>query len=51
MNDDLMFVDFEKYCNSCKHKDLDERKDPCNECLGVPARQGTEKPEKWEIKN
>lgn len=26
-------VDFEKYCKTCEHKDLDEKCDPCCECL------------------
>lgn len=50
MSEELVFVEFSKYCDICKYKDLPETKDPCNECLGVPARYGTEKPEKWEEK-
>lgn len=26
-------VDFEKYCKTCEHKDLDEKCNPCCECL------------------
>lgn len=35
---------FNKYCKTCKHKDLEEVKDPCNECLEYGMREGTEKP-------
>ena len=41
-------VDFEKHCKTCKFKDLDEVKDPCNECLGEPINLCTDKPIKWE---
>jgi len=48
MTDELMFVDYYKYCETCKYKELSENKYPCDECLGVPARYGTRQPEKWE---
>jgi len=41
-------VEFDKYCPRCKHKDVTPTADPCNECLTVPAREGTRKPEKFE---
>ena len=50
MDDSLYFVEFDKYCAACKHEELDEKFDPCNECLTVPARYGTSEPEKWEEK-
>ena len=37
-------VNFYKYCDICIHKDLDEKNDPCNECLTIPFNYGTEKP-------
>lgn len=42
------FVDFEKYCKDCKFKDKSENEEPCNECLGVPARQYSHKPIKFK---
>lgn len=41
------FVDFEKWCPSCKHADLDETKDPCNDCLAHPDNVDSRKPVRW----
>jgi hypothetical protein len=41
-------VNFALYCKTCEHKDLEGFKSPCNECLEVPVREGTSKPEKYE---
>ncbi len=41
------FVDFETYCKTCKYEKTDEGEDPCNDCLSVPARENTRKPERW----
>lgn len=38
------FVDFEKYCKTCKYKDTEEFKDPCNDCLDYPVNTYTDKP-------
>lgn len=46
--EDIEFVDFEKYCKTCKHRDLIESKDPCNECLDNPVNYNSEKPVKYE---
>ena len=40
-------VDFEKYCPLCKHQKKDGNSEPCDECLNVPARQYSHKPEKF----
>lgn len=37
-------VNFHKYCQKCKDKDLKEWKSPCNECLDTPIQRGTHKP-------
>lgn len=37
-------VNFEKYCETCKHKDLKESAEPCNECLDHPVNVRTEVP-------
>ena len=42
------FVDFEKYCKTCKHKNVKEVEDPCNECLDQGANLNSEKPIKYE---
>lgn len=46
----MMFVEFGKFCESCKHWEVEETKEPCNSCLEIPARPGTTKPEKYEAK-
>ena len=47
---DYLFVDFEKYCETCTHKDVKETEDPCNECLENPMNLYSYKPVKWEEK-
>lgn len=44
-------VDFKKYCETCKHKDLDEVKDPCNECLENPVNTNSRKPINYKEKD
>lgn len=44
-------VDFKKYCETCKHKDTDECKNPCNECLDNPANVDSHKPVNYEQKD
>ena len=44
MEDIEMIVDFEKYCKTCKYKDLDEKFDPCNECLDHGVNTNSTKP-------
>lgn len=38
------FVDFCKWCYSCKHAELPENQDPCWECLTQPVNEGSTKP-------
>lgn len=45
---DLKIVNFYKFCNKCKNKDLDETKDPCNECLTVAGQVDTRVPINFE---
>lgn len=35
---------FAKCCPLCEEADTHEEKDPCNECLGVPMNEHSEKP-------
>ena len=41
-------VRFDIYCRSCKFWNASASNDPCNECLEIGMREGTEKPEYWE---
>lgn len=43
-----VIVEFNKFCKTCKHKDLDEKYDPCHECLSNPINTGSIKPMKYE---
>lgn len=46
-NDNKKEVYFHEYCNKCKFEKLKEEEEPCNECLHVPAREYSHKPEKF----
>lgn len=50
MEGEHLFVDFKKYCETCKHKDTPETEDPCTECLENPMNLFSQKPVKWEEK-
>lgn len=39
-----VIVEFDKFCKTCKHKELDEKFDPCHECLCHPIQVGSIKP-------
>lgn len=41
-------VYFYEYCQTCKHLDVDEHEDPCDECLHNPSNQYSHTPVKWE---
>ena len=43
-------VYFHKYCETCKHKDLKEKEEPCEECLEYPTNTDSHKPVKYEQK-
>lgn len=40
-------VYFHEYCKTCVNKDLDETKDPCDECLSEPTNNNSHKPIKY----
>ncbi len=44
-------VRFDLYCKTCKYHDLDESKDPCNDCLNEPSNENSHKPVFWEEKD
>lgn len=50
MDEDYKEVYFHEHCKTCKHEELDEKFDPCNECLDEPVNYQTNKPVKWEPK-
>lgn len=37
-------VDFYEYCRNCKHAEVEDVKDPCNECLEIPCNLHSKKP-------
>lgn len=41
-------VDFKKYCETCKHRNVKEIKDPCNDCLDNPVNTNSHKPIYYE---
>ena len=41
-------VDYKSYCKTCKHKSVDEFKEPCNECLTYSVLPYTRKPMHYE---
>lgn len=57
-NSEFKEVQFDKYCELCKHYEHKfpdqnfsfEAQEPCNTCLETFMREGTEKPEYWEEK-
>ena len=42
-------VRFDKYCETCKHKNKNEKEDPCNECLEYGYNTESEKPVNYEL--
>lgn len=47
---DLKEVYFDKYCNQCVYKDLDESQDPCDDCLACPMNTDSHKPVNYKEK-
>jgi len=50
MNEEYLEVNFEKYCKTCQHKELEEKFDPCNRCLEHGCNLNSRKPIMWEEK-
>lgn len=44
-------VYFDQYCKKCKHKDLPEIEDPCDDCLAEPVNSYSHKPVYFEEAN
>jgi hypothetical protein len=41
-------VYFHEYCESCKHTDVKNHEEPCNECLSNPTNLYSHKPVNYE---
>lgn len=48
VQDDYLFVRFDKYCKTCKHEKLEENEPPCDECLEHPVNLHSHKPVCYE---
>ena len=48
IQDDYLFVRFDKYCKTCKHEKLEENEPPCDECLEHPVNLHSHKPVCYE---
>lgn len=44
------FVEFDKWCDSCKYKKTPESEEPCCDCLDEPVNQHSHKPVYWKKK-
>lgn len=44
-------VYFDHYCPLCKHEDLPETEDPCDDCLNYPSNVYSHKPIYFEPKD
>lgn len=51
MEDDYKEVYFNEYCKTCKYEKLEEKFDPCNECLEHGMNIQTSKPVNWVEKD
>lgn len=47
---DMKIVEYEKWCPKCKHFNIEETEEPCNECLTYPAAEDSHKPIRFEEK-
>ena len=43
------FVEYENYCKTCKHRDLEEAADVCNDCLNYPVNEDSRKPVHYKL--
>ncbi len=49
MDDANKLVHFDHYCYQCKHFSKEPWEDPCHECLSIPARRDSHKPERFVL--
>lgn len=50
MNYNMKEVYFEHYCKTCEYFNKKEDEAPCDDCLSIPARFESHKPECWKEK-
>ena len=50
MEDNNKEGDIDQYCKTCKHENLPETDDPCDECLQETVNVYSHKPVKWKEK-
>ena len=43
-----MMVRYDLWCSKCKHKDIKENDEPCEECLDNPVKDNSERPINFE---
>lgn len=43
-------VDYNKYCPLCEYKNLEDYRDPCNDCLNNPVNWNSRKPIRFKEK-
>jgi len=48
MDENIKFVEFEKFCKDCKYYNKDESEEPCYECLTNPVNEGSIKPVRYK---
>lgn len=48
MDKEYKEVYFHEHCKTCDHRDLNENKDPCEECLDNPTNYQSHKPVNWK---
>lgn len=41
-------VEYDVWCEKCKHVDKAEHEDPCHDCLNEPFNDDSHKPVNWE---
>lgn len=50
MEENMKEVYFDIFCPICKYRETLEGCDPCCQCLSIPARESSHRPECWEGK-
>lgn len=43
-------VEFDKYCKTCKFRNVKGTADPCDDCLSYPVNLNSRKPVRWKSK-
>lgn len=51
MENQELFVEFDKYCKICQYEKLEENEEPCAECLKHPVNLHSHKPYRYKPKD